>query len=382
MAGTAGLRNGMSGGKRLFFVLFAAFLAINLALPLLSVAGGLDGPSVDELKQKAQKAYIEHHYKDAAALDAEIADKYPQSDARRYAVLMLGNIYEENFVDLKQAIKWDREFLKGYADYRQARAYREKIAFLEKMLPQESVFREYQAIKTSGDTGKVLAKKYEALLKHHPDFMLKDSIESELGYTYASLDEREKSYEAFKVIASEGKNRLSATDRASYGDVRRYWRMTTTWAYAAWFVIAALWAWVIAMRPWKRLSWRSARRFMIYPALWVIGIISCIPIYNDLHVEGYPIIIPISAMFIAGGLNLIVLLWLLLLVRGQYWQTRPRFLRMCSPVLTLVMTVAVLYLCVVYYPQGPHITDLFRVKYKYWSGEYREHGFSFRIPGR
>jgi hypothetical protein len=47
-----------------------------------------------------------------------------------------------------------------------------------------------------------------------------------------------------------------------------------------------------------------------------------------------------------------------------------------------LMTTAVFYLFVVYHPQGPFITDVFGVKLEYWKSEIREHGFSFRIPGR
>ena len=121
---------------------------------------------------------------------------------------------------------------------------------------------------------------------------------------------------------------------------------------------------------------------MILPGLWVIGTIASIPVYYSLHTEGYPIVIPLSAVFIAAGLNLMVLFWLLLLTRGSFWRTRPGALRLCSPVLTLLMTAAVFYLFVVYNPQGPYITDLFGVKLEYWRGELREHGFSLRIPGR
>ena len=41
-------------------------------------------------------------------------------------------IYEDNLVDIKKAIKWDREFLENYADSRQVPFYKEKIASLGK----------------------------------------------------------------------------------------------------------------------------------------------------------------------------------------------------------------------------------------------------------
>ena len=67
-------------------------LALLMGLFLLPLAGyaAQDSPAVNELKQKAQHAYIDGRYAEAAALDLEIAGKHPESEARRYAVQMLG----------------------------------------------------------------------------------------------------------------------------------------------------------------------------------------------------------------------------------------------------------------------------------------------------
>jgi hypothetical protein len=382
MTNTLPLRRCRIRRIELIFALILTLL-VNLSWLPQAASAAQNSPAAEELEQKAQRAYIEHRFEDAAALDAEIAENLPDSQARHYAVMMLGNIYEENLVDLKKAIQWNREYLEKYADYRQAPAYREKIAFLEKMLPQEPAFKTYQAIRSAGDNDDVMVVKYEALLKEYPDFILKDKVESELGHAYARLDQRKKSYLAFKSIASgPGGDKLTGNDRSTYEDARRYWEMTWTWAWVAWAVVVMLWAVVLLMKPWKRLTWSSSKRFMILPALWVLGTIASIPVYYSLNTIGYPIVIPISAVFIAAGLNLVVLFWLLLLTRGGFWQTRRLSLRLCTPVLTLLMTTAVFYLFVVYHPQGPYITDLFGVKLEYWQGELREHGLSFRIPGR
>jgi tetratricopeptide (TPR) repeat protein len=362
----------------------ALIFALLVSMSWLPLPGSaVQDPAADELKQKAQHAYIEGRYAEAAAANSEIAEKYPDSEARRYAVQMLGTIYEENLVDLKKAIQWDREFLDQYADYRQATAYRERIAMLEKLSTQEQAFKAYQAIRFANEGDEIMVKKYEELLKEYPDFILKDRVESELGNAYARLDRRKQSYLAFKAIASEGgENKLSASDRATYEDARRYWQMTWTGAWVAWSVVVILWAVVLLMKPWKRLAWASSKRFLILPALWVLGTIASIPLYYSMNTMGYPIVIPISTLFVASGLNLIVLFWLLLLTRGEFWQTRRLAFRLFTPVLTLLMTTAVFYLFVVYHPQGPYITDIFGVKLEYWRGEIREHGLSLTIPGR
>ena len=83
------------------------------------------------------------------------------------------------------------------------------------------------------------------------------------------------------------------------------------------------------------------------------------PTFYAMETGGYPIIIPDTVVYMVAGLNLTVLFWLLLLTRGKFWQTRRRALCWLSPVLTLLMTTAVLYLFFIYQPDGPEIIDVF-----------------------
>ena len=378
------MRNTQQPTRCGILLISALIFTLLVSLPCLSqaVSADQDNQIVNELKQKAQHAYVDGRYADAEAADLEIAEKYQDSEARRYAVQILGTLYEENLIDLKKAIEWDREFLEKYADSRQAPAYQEKISTLEKLSTQEPAFKAYQAVRFGNYGDDILVKKYEELLKQYPDFMLKDKVESELGYAYGRMDERKKSYLAFQSAVSQGENKLSGTDRATFEDARRYWQMSSTWTWVAWAVIVILWGGVLSMKPWKQITWASSTKFLIWPVLWLLLTAASMPLYYSIETTGYPIVIPVSAVFIAAGLNLVVLFWLLLLTKGEFWRTRSLALRLFSPALTLLMTFSVFYLFVVYHPQGPYITDVFGVKLEYWRSELREHGFSFSIPGR
>jgi len=331
-----------------------------------------DSQAVTELKQKAQDAFVKGHYAEAAAFDEEIAIKYPESQARHYAVQMLGTIYEENIVDIKKAVKWDREFLKKYADYRQVPFYNDKIASLEKALNQEQAFKTYKAIQFANKGEEFMVKQFEAFLKQYPDFLLKADVERELAYAYARMDKRKQSAQEFEALSKTEGNKLSLSDQIALDAAKRYWQMTWIWAWVAWAVIVLLWAVVLLRKPWKRLDRASVRKFLIWPVLWLILTAASMPIFFSLETTGYPIVIPVTTILIAVGLNLIVLFWMLLLTRLEFWQTRPRALRWLTPVLTLLMTTAVFYLYVVYQPQGPFMTDVFQVKYEYLMGELRE----------
>ncbi len=340
------------------------FLVSLFFLPLAGYAAQ-DGPAVNALKQKAQQAYVNGRYVEAEALNLEIAKKHPASEARRYAVQMLGTLYEDNVVDLKKAIKWDREFLEKYADPRQASFYREKLASLEKLKSQEEAFKTYQAILSADQGDEVMTQKFEALLKAHPEFSLKDKVLSDLGHAYARLDKRKQSYLAFQALSGNGKNKISSSDQVAYEAAGRYWKESSIWAWVAWAVVVALWAAVLLMKPWQQLTRSSIRNFLIAVFLWVLLNALRMPTYYSMEPGGYPIVIPDTVVFMVAGLNLTVLFWLLLLTKGKFWQTRPRALRWLSPVLTLVMTAAVLYLFLVYYPNGPAIIDIFADTFRY-----------------
>ena len=120
--------------------------------------------TVNDLKQKAQHAYIEGRYADAAAINKEIAEKHPESEARRYAVQMLGTIYENNIVDIRKAIRWDREYLKKYADPRQVSFYREKLSALGKRLRQGEEFQKYRSVLSCNDRAGIIVSKVMASL--------------------------------------------------------------------------------------------------------------------------------------------------------------------------------------------------------------------------
>ena len=331
-----------------------------------------DSPIVTELKQKAQHAYVDRRYAEAAAINLEIAEKHPESAARHYSVQMLGTLYEDNLVDIKKAIKWDREFLEKYADPRQVPFYKEKLASIEKLMKQEQAFKTYQAIRFANAGDEIMVKKFEALLKEQPDFLLKDDVLRELGYAYDRLDKRKQSYLAFKAIASnKGEKNLSSSDQVAYKEASRHWQMSWAWTWAAWAVIVTLWVAVLLMKPWQRLTRASIRKFLLWPVLWLVLTAAAMPSFYSLDTTGYPIIIPDTAVYIAAGLNLTILFWLLLLSRGKFWQTRPLVLRCLSPALALLMTVSVLYLFVIYQPNGPEIMDVFAVKLHHWDGELR-----------
>ena len=185
---------------KLIPLLILALLGGVLCLTVTGLAAQ-DSQVVTELKEKAQHAYIDKNYAEAMAIDLEIAEKHPESQARRYAVQMIGTIYENNIVDINKAIKWDREYMKKYAAPRQISFYKEKLASLAKLLNQQQAFKTYQDIRFAGESDEVKVKKFEALLKDHPDFSLKSEVERELGFAYARLDKRRESYLAFQSMA-------------------------------------------------------------------------------------------------------------------------------------------------------------------------------------
>ncbi|MGO9379190.1 MAG: tetratricopeptide repeat protein [Dissulfurispiraceae bacterium] len=353
----------------LILLLIVVFLSSLFCLTMTGFAAQ-DSQVVTDLKQKAQHAYIDKRYSEAVAIDLEIAEKYPESEARHYAVQMLGTIYENNLVDIKKAIQWDREYMKKYADSRQVSFYKEKVASLEKLMNQQQAFKTYQDIRFSGEGDEVKVKKFEALLKDYPDFSLKAEIQRELGFAYARMDKRRESYLAFQAVAQTSGKKISSGDQQAYATAGNYWRMTSFWGAIAWAVIVILWAAALLMKPWNGLTRASMKKFLLWPVLWIVLSAAGMPAFYSLDNAGDTVIIHDTQVYIATGLNLIVLFWLLLLTKGKFWQTRPRVLRWLSPALTIMMTTAVLYVFIISQQNGTEIMDYFGVKYHHWMTEW------------
>jgi hypothetical protein len=333
---------------------------------------------VAELKEKALDAFVHGRYAEATACNLKIVHKFPGTKERHSAVQMLGTIYEDNLVDLKQAIKWDREFLEKYADSRQIPFYKEKLeklAALKKGINQEEAFKAFHNIKFANRGDAYLVKNYEALLKAHPDFSMKVEVQKEIAYSYDRMNKPKESYAALQAIVSQNPGqKLSTNDQIMAEANHTYYEMNTTWKWVAWGVVAAFWGAVLLMKPWRRLDRGTVRSFLIWTSCWALLVASRMPTFYSLETGGYKFDIKDTAIYTMGALNIPVILWLILLVRGKFWLTRPRALRWTSPLLTLMMTVAVLYLFVAYQPNGPSIVSTFGEKYDYLIGEFRTKG--------
>lgn len=361
-------------------ILFLALLAALLLLPLTALAVVEDAVA-DGLKKKAQEAFLAGRYTEAVACNLEIARDHPESEARRYAVQMLGTLYENNLIDVGKAIKWHREFLDHYADPGQVPFYKEKLASLEKLKHQEEAFATYQKIRFADKGDQAMVRQFEELLAQHPDFLLKDEVQRELGYAYARLDKRRESYQAFRNLSSSAGAHFSADDRIALQQASHHWEATRLWGGIAWAIVLLLWGAVLLMKPWQRLTRASLRNFGILASLWLLLAGARMPSFYAINSSGDQYLFPDQAVWVAAALNLSVLCWLQLLTRGKFWQTRPRALVWLSPVLTLLMTVAVLYLFLIHQPNGAKIMDAFAAKYRHWVEEWRNPERNPSAPG-
>ena len=329
------------------------------------------------LKLKAQDAFLHARYAEAVAADLDIARRFPRSRERHYAVQMLGTMYEDNLVDIKQAIKWNREFMLKYADSRQAPIYKEKLerlASVEKAATQEQAYKSYLKTKFANKGDAYLVQQYEALIKEHPDFTLKAEVQKEIAYAYDRMNKPKESYQTLQAIASQNPGqKLSSTDQIMAEANHSYWEMTTQWKWLAWAVVATLWVAALMMKPWRRLDRSAIRSYLLWSLGWVLLMASRMPTFYSMEPDGYLYVIKDTVIFTMAAVNLPVILWIVLFSRGEYWLARPRALRWVSPMLALVMTVAVLYLFIAYQPNGPAIVDVFGVKYEYLIGEFRNH---------
>ncbi len=329
-----------------------------------------DDPTTSALKQTAQQAYLEKRFDQAIALDLEIT-QHPESQVRRYAVQMLGTLYEDNVVDVAAAIRWDREFLEKYADVRQVAFYRQKIATLEQVLPQKDAFATYQKIRFANQGDEVQVQQLEALLKEHPDFFLKDRVQAELGYAYARMDKHKQSYLAFQALSQSGKP-MSAEHMKAYQAAALHFNETSRWGFVVLGIVLGLWGVVLLGKPWRRITRRALWKLLAIALAWVALNVARMPGFYTIETTGYPVVIPDTVVYTGIALNLTVIVWLFLLRRGSFWGRWPKIVRLvASPLLVVVMTTSVLYLLVIRQPNGPEIVDVFPMVYHRWVEDMR-----------
>jgi outer membrane protein assembly factor BamD (BamD/ComL family) len=356
----------MKKRKRIWTLsIILAILLVCLWLPVGSTAAVSELPAGSDLQKKAQQAFVEGRYADAAAINLKIAGNHRSgsSSSRRYAVLMLGRLYGNNLVDLAKAITWHRTYLNEYAGPREVPYYRQKLALFEQLIPHEKAFAAYQEIRHANAGDQLAVEKYEALLADHPGFPLKAKVLKELGYAYGRLDKSYRSFRSFQDLSQIGGEEFSAEEQMAYGKVRR----NLTLAVIAWTVVILLWAAALMMNPWVRMTRASVRTFMIGALFWLLLAAIRLPSYYAIagSTEDNPF--PHAAVYIAAALNVAVLFWLLLLTRGKFWQDRPKALLWISPLLALLMSVSVFYLFLFYQPRGSETVDAFAAQYRRWA---------------
>ena len=325
-------------------------------------------PATEGLQKMAHEAYVKGRYTEAEACNLQIANRRLSDKARRYAVLMLGTLYEKHLVNLEKARHWYREYLEGYASRGQVRFYEEKLAFLEKLKPQEAAYATYRQILSSNGDDTTKARAYEDLLAVYPEFLLKSEVLRELGHAHARLENYRKSYLAFSSLLQQIGGELTPSEQLVFDKAQRNWHRTIG-AGVAWGVFILLWLAVIAMKPWERISRASLKIFNRWAAAWfLISVVSIIFYAIKVRTAEHNLFHD-AAVYVAAVLNLLVLFWVQLLTHGKPWKNRPRALQVLSPALAIVMTTVVCYLFIFHQPNGTTIMDDFSAKYQHWIEE-------------
>jgi hypothetical protein len=350
-----------------------ASTATVLRLVLLLIANKALGAEAgaEELKRLASQEFVAGHFAQAAAHCEELARRYPPAPERRYAVQMLGTLYEEKLVDVGKAIFWSRRFLEEYAEARQADFYRRKLATLEALRGQEATFARWQALRISDPPDEILAREAEALLGAQPDFVLRADVLRTLAQAHVRLDHRRAAHEAYEAL-SRTPGGLTESDLPAREKAAHNWRLSSVWAGAAWAMVAGLLAAAVAGRPRATLTRTDLGRLAPWVAAWLVFSVLRLPSYFAAAADENPF--PPSAVYLAALLELAILAWLFLFVKGGFWRTRSRALLLSAPALTLLLTAAVYYLFLVYQPKGPDIIDSFGVEYAHWAERWRSRG--------
>lgn len=316
-----------------------------------------------QLQKMAHQAFMQSKYKDAAQYNLRIANNFPASKHRRYAVMMLGMIYENNLFRYDSAIYWYKEFLAKYAKARQADAMLRRIEFMNGLGEHREAHIAFRKIQLSEDSIEQRIKKLEAFVAAHPNFPVMKDVLMFLAGDYKAAGKYWKYYRAFNMgLALDTAS--SPELRARYRSYARSIFIRSLIARLGWLYLIILFIWTLFLKPWKTISMQACRNFCKYIIAWAILAITGVTAYKfgiaDADNNPFSILQVIAFLCV----NFLVLGWMFLFQQTEFWKKQNRVLTYLLPLFALLSSVFLSWIVLCTQEAWIGVTDEFMVQWK------------------
>lgn len=253
------------------------FIVISFLLFILPI----NGNTINEIKDKAQKAFIGGDYILSNNLFSNICiHKDSDFNSQKYAYRMKALLMEQYLSNIDSAIILYNEYYKNYCiNTREKEHTIKKLEFLKSLGLNKKAYGKYQQIIFTNSNDLKRTIELNNFLKNHPDFFLKKEAHKQLAIAALNSNQFAVAYKAYNIIKKEFPP-LSETEinqfRLSKRMYNRY--LIILFIEIIWFITFSLFLYEI----WKLL--KKHYRQIQYPitpvAAWIIFLIIFISMYG------------------------------------------------------------------------------------------------------
>lgn len=321
----------------------------------------------DSLQRQAHKQFINKQYRKAASTNLSIvADTNTSINDRRYAMQMLGTLYENHLLQFDSAAFWFEQFNEKYASITQHDYYKNKISFLRGLKGNEikgySIVQ--KAIFASNDLQEQV-KLLEDGLALAPQLPNRKKVLIFLSQKAYDAGMYAKAYKTMLQLQEMAPGILAGELKDRYSKVRTIYQQSII-ARISWAIVILLFLIVIFSTSYKLISFKALKKLYYLIIGWTLFSIILLIIYfiriNRLDHNPFSIF----SIFIAIFLLLVITVWIFfarfsLLNRSSYTKTI-----IVLPLCSFILTLAVWFLFLYYQPERTKILYEFSERYMHW----------------
>ena len=341
------------------FLSRAALLIVFSACLTSSFAG--------DIQQQAHRQYIGRQYREAANTNlAILADTVSIEKDRRYAMQMLGTIYEHHLLNYDSAIYWYEKFSERYTSGNQREFYRNKIKFLRGLGETEK--KGYSTIQKATYATQAPKEQIDLLeegLSTAPSLPNREEVLLQLSHTAFEAGDYAKARSAMLRLKQLNPDAVSGELRTRFTEVQAIWRQSII-ARICWGIVILLAAAVLLTVPYRKITRRAWRMLAYLCIAWVPIAAAVISIYLvKIHAQEHnPFSVP--SIFIAAVILLCITLWTFFSRFSLLYKLCGRSAVVTLPVLSFLLTVAACFLFCYQQTKRVKIFNEFGERYMHW----------------
>ena len=319
------------------------------------------------LQQQAHEQYVKGKYREAATTNLAILSNTTSLEKdRRYAMQMLGTIYENHLLNFDSAAYWYEKFSQKYTSGAQREFYRKKLNLLRGLGDNEK--KGYSAIKKATYATEAPQKKIallEAGLSMAPSLPNRKEVLLQISHTAFDAKQYAKARAALLELKKIDPGVVAGELRVRFSQVEAMWRYSII-ARACWAFVTVLFVSVLLTVPYRKIARKSWKMLGFLCAAWIpiaaIGI--CMYLWKIHALVHNPF--SKQAIFIAAIMLLVITFWIFSARFSLLHRISGSATIVVLPICSLLLAVASFFLFLYHQPKRELILEDFGERYVHW----------------